>query len=384
MKVPQIFTLFFLGLLLAVRSEVADDEATVEVEEDGEDGGCSSTSRKSEETPPPAETDLKTPQETVPADKAKSNYERTNQMVYLPTGSFMMGTNNPIIPPDGEGPARRVHITGFWYDVYETSNAEFELFVNSTGYKTEAEGFGDSFVIEAFISEKIKEDISQAVASAPWWLPVKGADWRHPFGPDTDLKGIMDHPVLHVSWNDAVAYCQWAQKRLPTEAEFEYACRDGKDDRLFPWGSNMLPKNQHRMNIWQGDFPNTNTAEDGFERTCPVTEFKPQTKLGQKNLIGNAWEWVQDWWQTEHHTGTTKNPVGPKQGTDKTKKGGSYMCIKTHCYRYRCGARSQNTPDSSASNLGFRCASNKLPEYIAKQMEEEKMATAEKARKEEL
>ncbi|XP_036725957.1 formylglycine-generating enzyme isoform X2 [Balaenoptera musculus] len=211
------------------------------------------------------------------------------KMVPIPAGVFTMGTDDPQIKQDGEAPARRVALDAFYMDAYEVSNAEFEKFVNSTGYLTEAEKFGDSFVFEGMLSEQVKSDIQQAVAAAPWWLPVKGANWRHPEGPDSTVLHRPDHPVLHVSWNDAVAYCTWAGKRLPTEAEWEYSCRGGLQNRLFPWGNKLQPKGQHYANIWQGEFPVTNTGEDGFRGTAPK---------------------------------------GPPSGKDRVKKGGSYMCHK--------------------------------------------------------
>ncbi|XP_046493483.1 formylglycine-generating enzyme isoform X4 [Equus quagga] len=225
---------------------------------------------------------------------------------------------------------------------------------------TKAEKFGDSFVFEGMLSEQVKSDIQQAVAAAPWWLPVKGANWRHPEGPDSTVLHRPDHPVLHVSWNDAVAYCAWAGKRLPTEAEWEYSCRGGLQNRLFPWGNKLQPKGQHYANIWQGEFPVTNTGEDGFRGTAPVDAFPPNG-YGLYNIVGNAWEWTSDWWTVHHSVEETLNPKGPPSGKDRVKKGGSYMCHKSYCYRYRCAARSQNTPDSSASNLGFRCAADHLP-----------------------
>uniref|UniRef100_A0A8C4T354 Formylglycine-generating enzyme n=1 Tax=Erpetoichthys calabaricus TaxID=27687 RepID=A0A8C4T354_ERPCA len=288
---------------------------------------------------------------------------KLNQMVLIPGGAFLMGTDEPGIPQDGEGPARRVHIQSFYMDMYEVSNLEFEKFVNATGYLTEAEKFGDSFVFEGLLSDKVKNEIKQAVAAAPWWLPVKGASWRHPYGPDSSIADSLEHPVVHVSWNDALAYCIWASKRLPTEAEWEYACRGTLENRLYPWGNKLNPKGQHYANIWQGEFPNKNTGEDGYVRSCPVTSF-PSNGYGLYNMVGNAWEWTADWWNVHHTTDETHNPKGPESGTDKVKKGGSYMCHKSHCYRYRCAARSQNTPDSSASNLGFRCAADSLPSYL--------------------
>ncbi|XP_062825803.1 formylglycine-generating enzyme isoform X4 [Anolis carolinensis] len=227
----------------------------------------------------------------------------------------------------------------------------------------QAERFGDSFVFEGMLSEQVKSEIHQAVAAAPWWLPVKGADWKHPDGPDSNIVDRMDHPVLHVSWNDAVAFCTWAGKRLPTEAEWEYSCRGGLENRLFPWGNKLHPNGQHYANIWQGDFPTSNTREDGYKGTAPVTAFPPNS-YGLYNIVGNAWEWTSDWWSISHSADTAQNPKGPLTGTDRVKKGGSYMCHKSYCYRYRCAARSQNTPDSSASNLGFRCAADTLPDYL--------------------
>ncbi|XP_046388837.1 formylglycine-generating enzyme [Ischnura elegans] len=294
----------------------------------------------------------------------KGDPRSTPKMVRIRSGVFTMGTDKPIFVVDGEGPARRIHVDDFYIDVHEVSNLQFEYFVNDTGYTTEAEKFGDSFVFENLLSEKTRSSITQAVAAAPWWLPVKGCDWRHPEGPDSSTKDRMDHPVIHVSWNDASKYCEWAGKRLPTEAEWEKACQDGLKDRLFPWGNALNPGNKHRMNIWQGDFPNKDNGDDGYVGTAPVNTFL-QTKSGLHNMIGNVWEWTQDWWQTRHKAGTiAKNPKGPGTGTDRVKKGGSYLCHKSYCYRYRCAARSQNTPDSSAGNLGFRCAANSLPEYL--------------------
>nr|XP_055238139.1 formylglycine-generating enzyme isoform X1 [Gorilla gorilla gorilla] len=248
-----------------------------------------------------------------------------SKMVPIPAGVFTMGTDDPQIKQDGEAPARRVTIDAFYMDAYEVSNTEFEKFVNSTGYLTEAEKFGDSFVFEGMLSEQVKTNIQQAVAAAPWWLPVKGANWRHPEGPDSTILHRLDHPVLHVSWNDAVAYCTWAGKRLPTEAEWEYSCRGGLHNRLFPWGNKLQPKGQHYANIWQGEFPVTNTGEDGFQGTAPVDAFPPNG-YGLYNIVGNAWEWTSDWWAVHHSAEETLNPKGPPSGKDRVKKGGSYMC----------------------------------------------------------
>lgn len=288
-------------------------------------------------------------------DSPPSSQPSANKLVRIKGGVYTMGTDKPIVPQDGEGPGRRVEISEFYMDMYEVSNAEFANFVKETGYVTEAEKFGDSFVLEMLLSNEVQSEITQAVANAPWWLPVKGASWMSPEGKGSNIKDRMDHPVVHISWNDAVAYCKWAGKRLPTEAEWEYAARGGLEDRLYPWGNNANPRGEHWMNIWQGDFPHNNTAEDGYIGTAPVDSY-PANKYGLHNMVGNVWEWTTDWWAVRHHKDFQKDPQGPPSGTDKVKKGGSYMCHPKFCYRYRCAARSQNTPDSSASNLGFRCA----------------------------
>ncbi|XP_037090245.1 LOW QUALITY PROTEIN: formylglycine-generating enzyme-like [Pollicipes pollicipes] len=280
-----------------------------------------------------------------------------NPLLSIPGGTFTMGTDQPHFPADGEGPARNVTLAAFRLQQREVSNGEFARFVAATGYVTEAEKFGTSFMPESLLTEEVKRTIEQAVASAPWWLPVPGATWRQPEGPGSDTDARQEHPVVHVSWNDAHAYCRWLGGRLPTEAEWELACRGGLAGRLLPWGNKERPHGQHRMNTWQGVFPSKDTGEDGYIGTAPTSAF-PTNGYGLHNMVGNVWEWTADWWTTEHTRQPTTNPTGPKSGTDRVKKGGSYMCHRDYCYRYRCAARSQNTPDSSAGNLGFRCASS--------------------------
>ncbi|RZF44480.1 hypothetical protein LSTR_LSTR002253 [Laodelphax striatellus] len=287
----------------------------------------------------------------------KQRQSRGEKMVFIKGKQFFMGTDEPIVTADGESPERTVKVDNFFMDAYEVNNAQFKQFVDDTNYITEAERFGDSFVFEPLISEKVKSSITQAVAGAPWWLPVKASSWRNPEGPDSNIEDRMNHPVVHVSWNDAVAFCAWAGKRLPTEAEWEFACRSSLDRRLFPWGNKMMPNDKHRMNIWQGEFPLNNTALDGFVSTAPVDQF-PSNSFGLHNMVGNVWERTSAWWAVRHTKKYLDNPKGPTSGTEKVKKGGSYLCHKSYCYRYRCAARSQNTPDSSAGNLGFRCAAS--------------------------
>ncbi|XP_063227731.1 formylglycine-generating enzyme [Bacillus rossius redtenbacheri] len=360
MDVPVLY--FILILVLIVRQ----NNCTNDKSEEQESCGCNALNRGRESDATvcaQTETYANFDHDKYGAVANSNNNNRTNKMIFIKGGVFTMGTDKPVFVADGEGPSRKVTLTDYFMDVFEVSNAEFEIFVNSTGYKTEAEKFGDSFVFETLLSEETKAGITQAVAAAPWWLPVKGSNWKHPYGPDSNVKGRMDHPVVHVSWNDAAAYCKWAGKRLPTEAEWEHACRAGLSGRLFPWGNKLLPRGKHRVNIWQGQFPSDNTAEDGYTATAPVTQF-PANAYGLHNMIGNVWEWTSDWWETKHKATHLHNPVGPPGGSDKVKKGGSYLCHESYCYRYRCAARSQNTPDSSAGNLGFRCAATTLPEYL--------------------
>lgn len=290
-------------------------------------------------------------------EKVRIEYCPPNEMVRIEGGVFTMGVDNPVLPQDGEGPARKVQVSPFYIDRFEVSNVEFQQFVADTGYVTEAEKFGVSFVLEHLLSSEVKSTITQAVANAPWWLPVENATWNHPEGLGSTIADRPHHPVVHVTWNDALEYCKWKGNHLPTEAQWEYAARGGLENRLYPWGNKEFPKGEHAMNIWHGEFPPTGTVtdEDGYIGTAPVCTYRAN-KFGLYNMAGNVWEWVSDWWKIRHTRDFQKDPTGPPSGSEKVKKGGSYLCHKKYCYRYRCAARSQNTPDSSAGNLGFRCA----------------------------
>ena len=286
----------------------------------------------------------------------RSRNKSTKGMVLIPGAEYLMGNQDGEgYPADGEGPVRRVRVDSFYIDVCTVTNAQFAQFVKSTGYKTEAETFGWSFVFHALVPAVVAETVNKAVSEAPWWWPVTGTYWRRPEGPGSSVVKRPTHPVVHVSWNDAVAYCQWAGKRLATEVEWEYAARGGLTQMKYPWGDELMPGDQHRCNIWQGQFPDSNTGEDGYISTAPVRSFSPND-FGLYNVAGNVWEWCSDWFSVTHQsTDLRETPTGPATGTVRSMRGGSYLCHSSYCNRYRVAARSSNTPDSSTGNLGFRC-----------------------------
>lgn len=257
-------------------------------------------------------------------------------MVRLPGGTFVMGDESPwSYPDDHEGPTREVHVDAMILDAHAVSNERFATFVDDTAHVTDAEQHGCSFVFGGFLPHDFPE--TRGVAAAPWWREVPGADWRHPEGPQSDLAARDDHPVVHVSARDAAAFATWAGKRLPSENEWEYAARAGSST-TFPWGDELEPDGEHLANVWQGTFPGSNTAADGYSGTCPVTAF-PASAFGTHNMIGNVWEWTASAW-----------------GTERVLKGGSYLCHASYCRRYRPAARSRASLDSSMGNVGFRCA----------------------------
>ena len=286
------------------------------------------------------------------------NAGSTEGMIEIPAGSFRMGAEGPETwKADGEGPIREVSLDSFWIDRCCVTNAEFEAFVTESGYITEAENFGWSFVFYNQIPKSHRKRAQLiTVMGLSWWARIEKADWRKPGGPGTNIRKLGDHPVVHVSWNDARAYCHWAGKRLPTEAEWECAARGGLDQARYPWGDDLTPKGKHRCNIWQGTFPENDTGEDGFTSTAPAKSFRPNG-FGLYNCAGNVWEWVSDWFSPDwHRNGPKKNPKGPEIGCSRIIRGGSFLCHESYCNRYRIGARTQNTPDSSTCHTGFRCA----------------------------
>ncbi|MGZ7445270.1 formylglycine-generating enzyme family protein [Paenibacillus sp. TH7-28] len=282
-----------------------------------------------------------------------------SNMIRLEGGTFLMGTDDKEgFPTDGEGPVREVTVSPFYIDSYAVTNRQFSEFVRATGYRTDAEKFGNSFVFHLFLPPDVLADTTNVVMQTPWWRLIEGADWQHPEGPASGLQGRMDHPVVHVSWHDAEAYCRWAGKRLPTEAEWEYAARGGLVQKKYPWGDELTPEGKHMCNIWQGKFPVQNEALDGYAGTAPVNAFEPNG-YGLYNMAGNVWEWCADWFDVRYHrTQDNVNPKGPSKGSVKSMRGGSYLCHHSYCNRYRVAARSRNSPDSSSGNAGFRCTAD--------------------------
>lgn len=278
--------------------------------------------------------------------------------VLIPGGTFDMGDHfNEGYPSDGELPLHSVTLDAFRIDATAVTNSQFAAFVAATGYKTEAEKYGTSAVFHLVVQAK-ERDIVGTASGAPWWLNVRGADWAHPLGPKQHWTEMPDHPVVQVSHDDALAYCRWAGRRLPTEAEWEFAARGGLKGMRYAWGNELTPDAEHRCNIWQGTFPERNTQCDGYLGTAPVRSFPPNG-YGLFEVSGNVWEWCADWFLPKYYRNSPiKNPQGPTIGRGRVMRGGSYLCHESYCNRYRVAARSSNTPESSSSNCGFRTVTN--------------------------
>jgi sulfatase modifying factor 1 len=301
---------------------------------------------------------------TLPVDlpeRATSTPAGLQRPVEVPGGEFRMG--DPFgegYADDGETPVHTVRLESFAVDPSAVTNAEFATFADATGYVTEAERYGSSAVFHLAVAAG-PDDVLGRATGAPWWITVRGAYWRHPEGPGSGVGDRPDHPVVHVSHHDALAYCAWAGKRLLTEAEWEYAARGGHEGRRFVWGDDLTPGGEHRCNIWQGTFPAENTLDDGYLTTAPAQSFEPND-FGLYNLAGNVWEWCADWFSPYYYRRSpAHNPPGPQYGDGRVMRGGSYLCHASYCHRYRVAARSHNTPESSSGNLGFRCAAASDP-----------------------
>ena len=320
---------------------------------------------------------------TAQTVRAQADRKASPDMVWIPGGTFLMGTNDKESFPN-ERPAHLVQVQGFYMDMHDVTNAQFAKFVEATGYVTTAE--------RPINWEELKKELPPGTpkpddgALAPgslvftptsgpvplndlsaWWRWLKGADWRHPKGPGSSIQGRENHPVVHVSWYDAVAYAQWAGKRLPTEAEWEFAARGGLESKRYVWGDDFRPGGRYMANTWQGVFPVGDTGEDGFVGTSPVGSF-PANGYGLYDMAGNVWQWCNDWYRVDAHVeaasqNVCRDPAGPAQSYDpgdpyspeRVVKGGSFLCNPSYCESYRPSARRGTPPDTGSSHTGFRC-----------------------------
>jgi sulfatase modifying factor 1 len=301
-----------------------------------------------------------------------------SDMVWIPGGTFLMGSNHHY--PE-EAPAHRVTVDGFWMDTKPVTNAQFAKFVNETNYLTICERAIDPKLYPGALPEMIQ---AASVVFVPpktrvdlknpyqWWHFIQNANWKQPQGPGSSIQDRMDHPVVHVTYADVQAYAKWIGKKLPTEAEWEFAARSGLEEKEYSWGSELTPNGKHFANIWQGEFPWQNLAEDGFSGTSPVGAYAAN-EYGLSDMIGNVWEWTADWYSPRHPDEkikaccVPKNPRGPAEDSSydpragevkiprKVMKGGSHLCAPNYCRRYRPAARMAQPVDTSTSHLGFRC-----------------------------
>ena len=328
----------------------------------------------------------------TPRERQTNTAERTGaspaqsarDMISLDGGRFLMGSEDKDSrQEDGEGPVREVFVSPFLIDRTAVTCAEFSAFVEDTGFVTEAETFGWSYVFKGLLpkSKQRKLQRTHDVKAVPWWFAVEDANWRKPEGPGSNIRKRMAHPVTQVSWHDAEAYCQWAGTRLPTEAEWEFAARGGLAAKRYPWGDKLMDGRKHQCNIWQGQFPDTNTLDDGYLGTAPAKSFRPNG-YGLYNVSGNVWEWCSDWYSRDWHREASHplhDPTGPKTGDRKILKGGSYLCHDSYCNRYRLAARYANTPDSATGHAGFRCVRGSPGRGASRQDKTEKLSTQQSA-----
>jgi formylglycine-generating enzyme len=304
--------------------------------------------------------------------------ETRDGMIAIPGGTYRMGSDKHY--PE-EAPVHRVTVDAFWMDRTPVTNRQFKAFVRATGHVTSAQIAPDPKEYPGALPHMLYAGSLVFIAPerpvdlrnwSEWWTFLKGADWRHPYGPRSNINGLDNHPVVHVSFADALAYAQWAGKDLPTEAEWELAARGGRDGADYAWGDELTPGGAYMANTWQGEFPRQNLCADGFERTSPVTAFAPNG-YGLHDMIGNVWEWTTDWYSQAHTADAPKaccipeNPRGAPEHASydpaqpavriprKVIKGGSHLCAPNYCRRYRPAARHAQPVDTSTSHVGFRC-----------------------------
>jgi len=341
-------------------------------------GACSGKKTEKQAAP---EKEVKSCCQNVPSrfeTKAQTKHEG---MVHIPGGTFMMGGDNDQARKD-EFPKHKVEVSGFWMDIQEVTNAQFKAFVDATGYLTVAEKKPDweemkkqlpagtpkpdeSVLVPASLVFNPPSHPVNLQAGPVWWAWVQAANWHQPNGPGSNIDGKENYPVVHIAWDDAMAYCKWAGKRLPTEAEWEYAARGGLSNEIYPWGNQNVDEGTVKANSWQGQFPNQNTGRDGFYDSSPVKSFQPNA-FGLYDMAGNVWEWCSDWYHADYYKSVKNgelNPQGPESSYDpqdptvpkKVTRGGSFLCNDAYCSGYRVAARMKTSADTGLSHTGFRC-----------------------------
>lgn len=301
--------------------------------------------------PSSGEANRRAPGSVLPPQLSQAGECEKPEIVWLDGGRSYSGMHKPLIPEDGEG-RRDVRLKPFGIERFAVTNRRFATFVDATGYRTEAESFGWSFVFKDALTPELRAS-SQRVIATPWWHRINGADWRRPAGAGSSVENLLDHPVVHISWVDANAFAAWAGGRLLSENEWEFAARGGRDV-IYPWGDQDPADDAPRCNIWQGVFPDRNIVADGYVATAPVDAFEPNG-FGLYNMAGNCWEWCSDPFRTRSLSVAGKaRDLNSQRTSEKLLKGGSYLCHRTYCHRYRIPARMGRPPDTTSAHIGFR------------------------------
>jgi len=287
-----------------------------------------------------------------------STQQAARPMVSIAGGRFRMGTDSTEgYAEDGEGPSRWVTVSAFQMAPSPVTNREFREFVRATRYVTQAEALGSSFVFYLQVPDVRRSGMRPVSPELPWWLAVEGACWQRPSGPGSSVTDALEHPVVHVSWHDAMAYCHWRGVSLPTEAQWEYAARAGHEQRRFPWGEELIPEGRVMCHSWRGEFP-AHPAPGWKLGTLPVRTFAPND-WGLHDMVGHVWAWCADTFSSYYHLRTPDtDPLMAGPGVKKSMRGGSFLCHDSYCNRYRLAARGSNSPQSSSSNCGFRVVSS--------------------------
>ncbi|MBM88486.1 MAG: gliding motility-associated lipoprotein GldK [Gammaproteobacteria bacterium] len=288
--------------------------------------------------------------------------ETPEGMVWIEGGSFLMGSDQGLLD---ERPAHRVKLSGFWIDEHEVTNTDFAKFISETRYETYSEKVKDSLVFES-----PNQEASFSLPALSWWKLVPNANWRKPEGGRDSIEGKENHPVVHVTYQDAQQYCHWLDKELPTEAQFEYAARGGYEGEIYSWGSQPRHRHEVLINYWQGSFPYNNEIHDGYASSAPVGSFPPNN-YGLYDITGNVWEWVSDWYHPNYYSNSPlRNPKGVTEAESfdpnepalpkRSIRGGSFLCSENYCSGFRVSARMPAEPSSSTNHTGFRCVANKV------------------------